>query len=220
MPSLKASSRACVDGPMRAHPVAAQPTGRRQFEHPREAAVVGEEQQALGVDVEPADRDDARQVRRQGVENGRPPLGIAGGGDEAAGLVEQEEPGALGRGEPLAVDPDVVLVGHVVGGALEHLAVDGDAALGDPGLRLAARAQARARHHLGDAAAFADLRLGFGFVAHASFRSVGAALPDCPERPPVLSPKAPGRHMKKRGACAREQRIEVSEAAADAAWTR
>ena len=54
-----------------AHAVAAQPAGRRQLQHAREAAVVGEEQQALGVDVEPADRDDARQVFGQGVEDGR-----------------------------------------------------------------------------------------------------------------------------------------------------
>ena len=128
------------DGPMGAHAVAAQPAGRGQLQHPREPAVVGEEQQALGVDVEPSDSDDPRQIRRQGVENRRPPLGIASGGDEAADLMEQEQAGALGRGEPLAVDPHVVFVGHIVGGALERLAVDRDAPLGDPGLGLAAGA--------------------------------------------------------------------------------
>ncbi len=77
--------------------------------------------------------DEARQVRRQGVEDRRPPFGIARGGDEAARLVEQEQARALGRAEPLAVDPHVVGVAHVVGGAFEHLAVDADAAGGDPG---------------------------------------------------------------------------------------
>ena len=54
---------------MRAHAIAAQPTGRGQLQHPREAAVVGEQQQPFGVDVEPADCDHARQVRRQRGEN-------------------------------------------------------------------------------------------------------------------------------------------------------
>ena len=143
---------------MGADAIAAEPPRRRQLEDPREAAVVGQEQQALGVDVEPADRHDPRQVGRQGVENRRPPLGIARGGDEPAGLVEEKEPRALGRAEPLAVDPDVVGVADVIGGALEHLAVDADAAGGDPGFGVAARAKARAGHHLGDAAPLADLR--------------------------------------------------------------
>ncbi len=81
--------------------------------------------------------------------------------------MEQEQPRALGRREPLAVDPNVVLLGHVVGGPLENLAVDRDASLGDPGLRFATRAEAGARHHLGDAAAFANLRVGLGVVVHA-----------------------------------------------------
>ena len=50
------SSAACVDRAVGAHAVAPQPAGRRQLEHAREPAVVGQQQQALGVDVEPADR--------------------------------------------------------------------------------------------------------------------------------------------------------------------
>ena len=94
--------------------------------------------------------------------------------------MEQEKPRALGRAEPLAVDPHVVGVADVEGGALEHLAVDGDAARGDPGFGVAARAQARARHDLGDAAAFADFRLRLGVVAHSCTHPWG--LPDCPAR--------------------------------------
>ncbi len=147
-----------VDGPVDADAIAAEPPGRRQLQDPRQAAVVGQEKQALGVDVETADRDDTRQVGRQGVENRRPPLGIARRGDESAGFVEEKEPRALGRAEPLAVDPDVVDVADVIGGALEHLPVDADAARRDPGLGVAARAEPRAGHHLGDAAPLADLR--------------------------------------------------------------
>ena len=193
IPSLKRVEAGLIDGPVGAHPVAAQPTGRGEFDHPRKPAVVGEQHQALGIDVEPPDGDEARQVRRQGVEDRRPPLGIAGGGDEAAGLVEQEKASALGRAEPHAVDPHVVGVGHVVGGTFERLAVHRHAASGDPGLRLAARAQARPRHHLGDAAAFANFRLRLGVVAHGLVRihSAPAGLPGedaCPKPEGARSP--------------------------------
>ena len=60
-----------VDLAVRAHAVAAEPAGGGKLQHAREPAVVGEEQQALGVDVEPADRHDARHVRGQGGEDGR-----------------------------------------------------------------------------------------------------------------------------------------------------
>ena len=42
---------------VRAHAIAPQPAGRRQFQHAREPAVIGQQQQALGVEVEPADAD-------------------------------------------------------------------------------------------------------------------------------------------------------------------
>src|SRR5262245_61016536 len=48
-----------------AHAIAAQPAGRRQFERAREPAVVGEEEQPLGVEVEPADADQPRQALGQ-----------------------------------------------------------------------------------------------------------------------------------------------------------
>ena len=61
---------------VRAHAIAPQPAGRGQFEHAREAAVIGQEQQAFGVEVEPADADEARQVLRQALEDGRPALRV------------------------------------------------------------------------------------------------------------------------------------------------
>ena len=42
----------------RAHAIAAQPAGRRQFEHARQAAVIGEQQQAFGIDVEAANTNE------------------------------------------------------------------------------------------------------------------------------------------------------------------
>ena len=63
--------RVLRDAAERAHAVAAQPAGRRQFQHAREPAVIGEQQQPFGVDVEPADADQPRQVLRQRAEDGR-----------------------------------------------------------------------------------------------------------------------------------------------------
>ena len=96
-PSRKRVELLLRDLAMRAHAIAAQPAGRGQFEHAREAAVVGQQQQPLGVDVEPADRDDARQILGQRVEDGRAALGVARGRDEPARLVEEEQTRALGR---------------------------------------------------------------------------------------------------------------------------
>src|SRR6185437_13048096 len=65
------------DASLRAHAVAPQPGGRRQLEHARQPAVIGQQQQALGVDVKPPDADQPRQVLRQRRENSRPPFGVA-----------------------------------------------------------------------------------------------------------------------------------------------
>ena len=93
---------------VRAHAIAPQPAGRRQFQRAREPAVIGQQQQAFGVEVEPADADQARQVLRQRAEDGRPALRVGMGGHEAARLVIEEQPRALARRQRLAVDGDAV----------------------------------------------------------------------------------------------------------------
>ena len=82
---------------MRAHAIAAQPAGCRQFEYARERAVVGQEQQAFGVEVEPADADEARQVFGQALEDGRPALRVGMRRHQPARLVVEEQPRALAR---------------------------------------------------------------------------------------------------------------------------
>ena len=116
-PASEPIERRLVDAPVHAHPVAAQPAGRRKLQNPREAAVVGEQQKPFGVDVEATDCDHARQVRREHRENRVPPLRVARGGDEAPRLVKQKEPRALWGAEPLAVDAHVVGFAHIEGGA-------------------------------------------------------------------------------------------------------
>src|SRR5262245_13329794 len=136
---------------MRAHAVAAQPCGRRQFERPCQPAVIGEQQQALGVEVEAADADQARQVPWQGSEDGGPALRILMRRHQATRLVIEEQPRALARRQRGAVDRDAIPRADVDGGRRDHGAVDRHPAGRDPGFRLAPRRQPGARDHLGDA---------------------------------------------------------------------
>ena len=156
--------------------ITAQPTGGRQFEHARQAAIIGQQQQPLGIDVESADRHQAGQVGEflgDIVENRRASLGIPVGGDEAARLVEQEEAGALARRQRAAVHSHAVFRRDVERGAGQNRAIDRNAAFGDPDFGVAARAKPGARHDLGDAVAMFG---GFGRLGERLFRDgFGAA---------------------------------------------
>ena len=135
---------------MGAHAVAPQPAGGGQLQQARQPAVIGEQQQTLGVDVEAPHGDDARQSLGQHIENRRAALGVADRGHEAARLVEQPEPRALAMGHGRAIDHDLVLGADIQGGAVDDDAIHRDAPRRDPFLGVAARAQAHARHDLGD----------------------------------------------------------------------
>src|SRR5205823_2840176 len=144
---------------MGADAIAPQPAGVGQFERTRQPAVIGQQQQPLGVEVEPADRDQPRQSFRQIVEHGRPPFGIGMRGHQAARLVIHEQPRPLARRQHLAVDRDHVIGGDVERRRIDDAAVDGDSALRDPFLGIAARGKSSAGNYLGDAlAGFLDAR--------------------------------------------------------------
>ena len=72
-----------------------------------EGAVVGQQDQALGRDVEPAHREQPRHGRHQ-VHHGLPPLGVVARGDDAARLVQHQVDVPLRRLDANAVDADVV----------------------------------------------------------------------------------------------------------------
>ena len=61
---------------VRAHAVTPQPAGRGQFEDAGERAVIGEQQQPFGIEIEPADADQAGQV--PGANAGTRSAGLAG----------------------------------------------------------------------------------------------------------------------------------------------
>lgn len=123
---------------MRADAVAPQPAGLRQLECASETAVIGEQQQAFSVEVEPADRDQPRQPFGQMVEHRRATFRIAVRRHQAARLVIQEQPRALALRQRLAVDGDDVARFDVERRAVDHLAVDGDTPFRDPRLGVAA----------------------------------------------------------------------------------
>jgi len=115
-----------------------------RVQQPRgELAVVGQQQQAFRVVVQPANRVDVLAHVRQEVEHGRPVLRVLPRGHVPAGLVEQDVAAARRRAHALAVDADVVAVG--VGPAAElgyRGAVHRHAAVEDQPLRRAPRRDA------------------------------------------------------------------------------
>ncbi len=117
----------------------------------RQLPVVGEQHQPLGVEVETPDREDPlRDLAPEVVEDGRPPFGIVGGGHDLRRFVEQERARRLGGLEAFAVDLDGIPVEVGLTAERRHLPVDGDAALADQDLCVAARADPGARDELLD----------------------------------------------------------------------
>src|SRR5258707_4458730 len=123
--------------------IAPQPAGIGQFERARQAAIIGQEQQALWFEIEPTDADQPRQPLRKIVEHRRPSFGVGMGGHQAARLVEQEQTRALARRQRLAVDGDDVVGGDIERRRIAYAAIDRVAALPNPLLTIAARSQPR-----------------------------------------------------------------------------
>src|SRR3546814_2630666 len=87
------------------------PAGR-EFELALEFAVVGEEQQSLGIIIEAPDRHQAGQALGQQVIDRLAPFGVARGGEAAGGLVKTVEAGRDGFRDRVAVDGEAVEIGR------------------------------------------------------------------------------------------------------------
>ncbi len=148
---LQLVERLLRDGAVRPHAVAPQPAGGGQFEMPGERAIVGEEEQPFGIEIEAADRDHPGRLGGQRVEHRGAPLRVVVGRHQALWLVIAPQPGGLGGGQRGTVDEDFVARGDVPSRGLQRLPVDGNPPLVDPALGLTARAQTRAGQCLGDA---------------------------------------------------------------------
>jgi len=92
--------------------------------------VVGQQQQALGVVIEPPDRIDVLTDLRQQIEDRRSTLRVLPRRHIPPRLVEQDVPVMGGDPDPLAIDADVVVPGIGLRAEFQNrLAVDADAAL-------------------------------------------------------------------------------------------
>lgn len=152
-PMAQRVQRRLIDLAMHAHAVAPQPRGIRMREHAGEPAIIGEQHQAFGIDVETAHRDHPAKARRQMIENRWPAFRIGGSGHQATLFVIEPKPRALALGQRLAIHLDMVLGLDIQSGAVDDAAIDRDAAREDPGFRLAPRAKPGAGHDAGDALA-------------------------------------------------------------------
>ncbi|MCY1244234.1 hypothetical protein D9M72_572970 [compost metagenome] len=123
---------------MGAHAVAAQPAGRGKFEHAGKTAVIGQEQQAFGVDVEAADRQDARQFVRQVVKDRRAAFRIGIGGHQSGRLVVEPQACALDAADRVSIHFDMVGKRRVDDRRVENDAVELDAAFHDHALDITA----------------------------------------------------------------------------------
>src|SRR5215469_8345314 len=70
-PFIECSEPLGMDLAVNTYLVTAQPAGRRQFEAPRQCAVVGQQQQTFGIEIEPPHRNHPRQLVWQHIEDRR-----------------------------------------------------------------------------------------------------------------------------------------------------
>ena len=150
-PFLEPCQRCRIDGTEGADPVAPEPAGGRKLELAGKLAVIGQQQQAFAVEVEAPDRDDARHLLGQPVEDGRPPPRVAVGDEQSGRLVIAPQPRPLGLWQRPAVDQHVVLRTDIDRRRGQDGAIEAHPALGNEPLGIAARAQPGPRHDLGDA---------------------------------------------------------------------
>ena len=142
--------RCRVDLPLHTHPVFAAPPGTWKLQMPRQTAVIGQQQEAFGIKVQPTDRQHPRQGVRKPVEDCFTSLLVTVADDQPARLVVAPQARRLTWRKRLSVDRDAVGGADVECGAENRLAIHRHPAIGYPCFGLAARADAGARDVLGD----------------------------------------------------------------------
>lgn len=107
----------------------------------REIAVVGQDQETLGLGVETADIEKPRELWRQQIENGVARVGVRPGGNETGRLVQKDMKRALAVHE-LAADFDVVALRRLRAEVRANAAVYRDATFSDQLVAMPARTDA------------------------------------------------------------------------------
>jgi len=138
------------DAAMGAGAIAAHDAGLGRLQRPGQLAVIGQQQQALGIQVQATDGDQPGQAGWQGLEHRRAALRVLVGGHQADGLVIAEQAGRLGLAHHLAIDGEDIARLHLHSRGGQGAAVDGHAPGLDQPLDIAARGDARPGQGLGD----------------------------------------------------------------------
>ena len=139
------------DAAVRPGAIAALQARGRQLQGAGQRPVIGEQQQAFGVQVQTTDGDQPRQPGRQGLEDGGAPRRIGVGGHQAGGLVIAEEAGRLAVVHHLAVDGEDVVGLDLDRRRGQNLTVQGHPAGLDQALHLSTGGDAGACQGLGHA---------------------------------------------------------------------
>ena len=124
---------------MRARAIMALQTSGGQFHLARQLAVIGQDQKTFGCEVETSDRHHAWHGFRQMVKNGRAAFRVFRRCDQSRRLVIEPHPRCFGWFHDLAAHLDLIARRHLVGRAVQAIAVDNHLAFKDQLLRLAAR---------------------------------------------------------------------------------
>src|SRR5690625_94756 len=156
--------------PVRPHPVFPHPSGRGQLQAALYPAIIRQQQQALGRDVQPADAHHAAKLGRQAPEDGWPSLLVTFGRHQTGGLVIAPKPGRLGLADLVPIDLDPVIRADIQRWTLDPPTIDRHTAGEDHALDLAARGNPCPRQPFRD-----SLRTAIVFIfCHApSYRQQG-----------------------------------------------
>ena len=128
-----------------------------QFQCPGQRPIIGQQQQALGRQVEAANGDNARQGFRQFVKDGTATFRILRRRDEAGWLMIAPETGCVGCVNCFAANPDQLATGHLESRGCQLDAIDGHLALFNHALDFTARSNTCAGKVFGDPFAFAPV---------------------------------------------------------------
>ena len=177
-PSRRRRSSALTDPLPQARPVGLRHFVFRVRQLVRQRAVVGQQQEAGRVGVEPPHRVEAR-LRIDQLDDRLPLSRLARRRDDSGGLVHHPDLEGLGAyGRP--VDPDVVALVDVPRRVDDDLAADRDDALGDDLLGFAAGGDAAVREVFGQ-----PHERGTEAITRPAVRPLSGAARATPARPPA-----------------------------------
>ena len=158
-----------VNAAMDAHAITPCPTGGGQFKITRQFAIIGQQQNAFGIQIKTSDRNDTRHIAWQMFEDRITTLFVTMAGNQAALFEQTPQARFFLLWQHLAIDVNLVTVGDSHGRAVKHLAVQFHQTFVDHAFGIATRTNTRPRNAFGNAFGFGIVAVvgwGRGLVAH------------------------------------------------------